>query len=170
MLFIMETIMTEQELRKHLRYDAKTGEFWWLKRKVGRQMKRPAGTTNTLGYRVIWIDYKSYYAHRLAFLYMTGSMPEQVDHIDGNPSNNSWGNLRESDVCRNRRNCARRKTNASATGYTGVYYDRSRHNYKVCIGYNRKWVHLGRFNNINDAIAARKAAEERYGFSDRHGK
>lgn len=46
------------------------------------------------------------------------------------------------------------------TGYTGI--SRINNKYRVRIQVNHKPKHLGYFNNLQDAIQARKAAEEKY--------
>jgi hypothetical protein len=67
-------------------YDPDTG---WFTRNGER-----AGSLYSNGYRHIYIGGKRYKEHRLAFLFMTGEMPEQVDHINRNRSDNRWHNLR----------------------------------------------------------------------------
>lgn len=48
------------------------------------------------------------------------------------------------------------------TGVRGVCYITSRHKYKAYLSYNKKFYHLGYYDNINDAIKARKKAEDEY--------
>lgn len=48
----------------------------------------------------------------------------------------------------------------NTSGYKGVYYDKSRELWKSEIGYDNKKYNLGRYKNINDAVAERKNAEE----------
>ena len=58
-------------------------------------------------------------AHRLAFLYMWGYIPNgEIDHIDHDPTNNTWTNLRVVDHPENGKNQKKYKNNSS--GVTGV--------------------------------------------------
>lgn len=92
----LHTNLSADRLREVVDYDPETGRFTWrvsTSRKivVGSQ----AGTSRKDGYRVIRIYGTNYYAHRLAWLYVTGSWPNQtIDHRDLDPSNNRFGNLR----------------------------------------------------------------------------
>ena len=114
-----ESNLKVQELKEQLEFDPESGLFWWLEPKQGRDLDRPAGTSDLNGYRGININGERYLAHRLAFFYMTGDWPpEYVDHKDGNPRNNSWDNLRLATAQENARN-KRRKYN-SYTGIKGV--------------------------------------------------
>lgn len=93
-------------------------------------------------------------------------MPTQVDHIDHNPSNNAWANLRAADYAINGKNHP--KTVRNKTGFVGVSR-KSDGKYVARIYANKKHVFLGSFTDIADAIAARKAAMVRYGFHYNHG-
>lgn len=87
--------MTQDELKKVLSYDPYTGVFTWRVSLSSRALAgERAGTLRKDGYVQIRIRGKIYYAHRLAFLYMQGRIPVEIDHIDRSPSNNRWGNLR----------------------------------------------------------------------------
>ena len=89
-----EELLTQESLKELLIYDTSTGEFVWTKQIPGRR-KRKVGTIRPDGYVMIHIVGKFYLAHRLAWLYINGEWPEgEIDHIDRNPSNNAFANLR----------------------------------------------------------------------------
>lgn len=114
-----------------------------------------AGSVNKRGYRVICIDYKIYKAHRLVFLYHHGYLPDQVDHINGEKDDNRIENLRPADNSKNMMNRGALKNNTS--GYKNVYWDKESGKWAVKVRLNRKLHNLGRFNDINSAIAAAHA-------------
>lgn len=92
--------MTQAELQLYFDYSIVTGKLYW---KVSLSNRTKAGAevlgTDANGYRRVGIHGKVYLAHRIIWLLMTGTWPQQdVDHIDGRPANNAWHNLR--DVCR----------------------------------------------------------------------
>lgn len=78
-----------------------------------------------------------------------------VDHIDGNPRNNTIENLR---VCTRQENVFNQKlSKANTSGYTGVYQLKNG-KYVACIGFNKKKIYLGRYQYINDAAMVRNEA------------
>ena len=83
-----------------------------------------------------------------------------IDHKDGNPLNNTKSNLRFCTPAENSYNKAMQPYNTS--GVTGVSFDTNRNKWLASIGYNYKTIHLGRYDNFNDAVIARKLAEEKY--------
>ena len=100
--------MTQQELKKVLRYDKSIGEFRWAVG-IGRRIKKGiiAGCVNKDGYIQIRIARKDYYAHRLAWLYIYGELPkDQIDHINHDRRDNRLVNLQEVTQLENSRNKA----------------------------------------------------------------
>jgi hypothetical protein len=88
-------MITQERLKELVTYETETGDFTRLKTVGSRISGTSFGCRTKLGYIKFKLDNYQTYGHRLAFLYMTGSMPKEIDHIDGNPSNNAWSNLRE---------------------------------------------------------------------------
>jgi len=128
-----------------------------------------AGTVNNNGYVRINNFGKLYQAHRLAFLYMEGTYPdEQVDHIDHNRGNNKWSNLRPATHSENSRNLSLSSRNTS--NIIGVYWYKGYQKWRAAIKINGKFKHIGYFSKKTDATKARKQAEIKYGFHANHGQ
>jgi len=152
--------ITPEELRKLLKYDPETGEFTWLVKRSNKDAGDIAGTINKLGYRQISIDYKLYTGHRLAWLYMTGSWPAAcIDHINGNPADNRWCNLRQATMSENQHN--RRKTKRNSSGAKGVTLCKATGKWVAQIMAHRKYHLIGRFSSLEKAKAAYEKAANR---------
>lgn len=142
--------LTAEELREIWHYDPDTGSFTWRKpTKIGR----PPGTkVNKRGYVTIMIRYKNYFAHRLAWLYMTGEWPKnRIDHINGVGSDNRFCNLRDVTVTVNAEN-QRRPRKDNGVGFLGVAKNNKRFMAKIKV--NGKFVYLGTFDTPEEAHAA----------------
>ena len=161
--------ITQEELKEMLNYDADTGLFTWVKKRNRIKVGGVAGCIDKVnGYRVIRINRNLYRAHRLAFLYMTGKFPtDDTDHINHDRSDNRFVNLRKVTRSENLRNSSLSSNNTS--GFTGVYWEKARNKWKVCIKINGKGKHLGYFTDIDDAIACRKKVNIEHGFHENHG-
>jgi hypothetical protein len=158
----MMTELTAERLREVLNYDPATGVFTWLVRTARcRRIGEVAGCGKN-GYHQIGIDRRRYRAHRLAWLYMTGEWPAQeIDHINGDPSDNRITNLRPATSSQNKTNSRRRSDNNS--GYKGVSFDRSRQKWQARISVaGRSARRLGRFDCPVAAHAAYVAAAEKH--------
>jgi hypothetical protein len=153
--------LTQKRLKEVLHYDPETGMFTRKTNCGGAKIGDIAGCINDIGYITISIDYKKQHAHRLAFLYMEGYLPEDdVDHINRIRNDNRWENLRHVSKSCNSRNLGISKHNKS--GITGVYWNGSKWCSQICI--KNKTKALGTFENKTDAAQARWEAEVEYGF------
>jgi hypothetical protein len=149
----------KERLDELLAYHLAAGYFTW---RVSRGGTARAGTVaggpDASGHIRIRIDGRLYSAHRLAFLTMTGRWPENdVDHIDGNPADNRWCNLRPATHAENARNQRTRTDNTS--GVPGVGWHAASGKWQARIKVNGRFIHLGLFVELEDAVAARRAAE-----------
>lgn len=165
---------TEEELKRNFKYDPMTGIFSWLHDRKGRWGIKAGDEAGSIlkmkcGKRYVRIQTRGVYmmAHRAAFLYMMGYLPDEVDHDDGDGTNNKWYNLKESTRKLNALNLRRRDDNTS--GVTGVTWQKDRHKWMAHIHINGKMKNLGRFDNMADAINTRKSAELFYNFNPNHG-
>lgn len=108
-------------------------------------------------------------AHRIVWAMTTGSWPkEQIDHINGDKTDNRFANLREATDLQNRRNMKRPHTNKS--GVCGVCWHKGDQKWVVQISHAGKRIRLGGFASLSDAASARKAAEIKYGYHPNHGR
>lgn len=153
-------MLTPKRLRELLHYDHINGIFTWTSRTSNRvKVGNIAGNLAPSGYIQIMIDGRNYTAHRLAFLYMIGEWPEQVDHKDMNRSNNAWDNLRPTDDTLNLAN-RRVRSDQKSSLPKGVY--RNGNGYCARIQVARRKVYLGQFASPEAAATAYREAAERY--------
>jgi len=120
-----------------------------------------AGSETGHGYRRIIIGYNKYYEHHLAWLYIYGEWPDEVDHINGDRSDNKISNLR---LCTRTQNCFNRKDGTGISGLKGAYLDprSSKWFSKIQVGGQHKF--LGNFDSPEEAHQAYlKAADELVG-------
>lgn len=157
--------LTQELLKTLLQYDPDTGLFISNVRRGKAAVGKQVGHRNsTLGYVQISIGDKRYYAHRLAWLYMTGEWPiYQIDHVDYDRSNNRFSNLREATKSKNMWNRSKQKNNTS--GYKGVIWDNRCKAWVAQISSQGKYYYLGTFFNPHHAARAYDRAALRL-----HGK
>ena len=146
--------LSAEYVRELLDYDAETGIFRFKIRKGGRaKVGKEAGSYDAKGYHRLKIDGRLYMSHRIAWLYVTGQNPDVfIDHIDGNPSNTRFANLRLATNTQNLRNAKTPRRNTS--GYKGVSFHKSRKVWQANIRVNGELLHLGRFKTPEEAKAA----------------
>lgn len=144
-----------------LDYNQETGVFTWkVKARKGRVAAGDvAGYTDLDGYIKIGIDGRYYNAHRLAWLFMTGEWPtDMLDHIDGNPANNAFRNLREADNRLNQQNHRKAKS-TNKCGLLGVSKKAKCSIARIKV--DGKVLYLGSFKTDEEAHAAYLEAKRR---------
>ena len=143
-----------QRVQELLSYDPKTGKLYW-KQAVARWIK-PGDEAGTYGKHAVsvTIDKQRYMAHRVIWLMHTEQDPYNalIDHIDGNPHNNAFLNLRLATHRQNQCNQKTRRDNTS--GLKGVSWSEERQKWQTGIQVNGKRIALGRFNTKEEAYAA----------------
>lgn len=155
-----KTDLTAQRLRELFNYDPETGIFT-RRIATGRHGCNKAGTIagykGKLGYVELSVDNRSYHAHRLAILFMTGEWPlHMVDHKDGVRDNNRFDNLRDAPELINRQN-VRRAYKVNISGLLGASKHRNR--WTATIRVAGKRLRLGNFATAEEAHAAYVAAK-----------
>jgi AP2 domain. len=177
---------SSERLHAVLSYDPATGALTWKTRPVsdfeGRKYpaERLARSWNAKnagkpaladvdgqGYRYGSIDGTHYKAARVIWKMMTGDEPDTIDHDDGVRTNNRWGNLINGTSLSNQRNLKRAKNNKS--GVTGVR-QLPDGRWKAEIQVRGANCSLGIYATIEQATAARHAAERFHGFAAGHGR
>lgn len=155
-------MITQNRLKELLHYDPVTGIWTWKVIRTGyAYIGSQAGNITKHGYRNIRVDGKLYRSSRLVYLYMKNEWPsEEIDHIDRNRSNDKWDNLRKADSCQNSYNRGVRTDNS--TGHKGICRHKTTQKYQVNIGVNKKFLYLGSFDTLDEAIKVRKEAELKY--------
>jgi hypothetical protein len=132
-----------------------------LIRKIGRvnEIGQVAGCLHKgKGYIHVKIKAKCFKAHRLIFLYHHGYLPECVDHIDGDKTNNKIENLRAATKEENCRNQKIRSTNKS--GYKGVKWVEHCKKWQVEVCKNYKQLRFGMYEDLELAgLVAIEATE-----------
>lgn len=175
-------------LNELLFLDSENGRLFWKKRrpelftpKTSRTPKHAAAHWNaryanklafyslsSTGYHRGRIFTKSFFAHRVIYAIFHGTWPEdQIDHIDGNPLNNIPSNLRDAPQTLNMRNTSLRPDNKS--GVVGVCWVEKDKRWRASISGSKR-IHLGQFKTLEEAKAAREAAEIEFGYHKNHGR
>lgn len=154
--------LDQPTLTSLLDYDPSTGLFKWKKRRRGVSISRTLGTDNGFGYLRITVLGVSRYAHRLAWLYVYGEMPAyEIDHINGNRSDNRICNLRSVTPSQNKQNFCRAQSN-SKSGHLGVSWHKKARKWQAHISVDKKHIYLGLYDDIASAYSSALEAKATY--------
>lgn len=133
----------------------------WDRRRWGfvKAGERVRFSYDTNGYPRVSLDGRLYLAYRLVYALYHGRdpHPQQIDHIDGNPSNVTVSNLRLADFSTNQHNSLKCQ---SSCGVQGVTHRASRGDvYEACIKHKGVTTYLGRYATAEEAHAVYVAAK-----------
>ncbi|SHI79436.1 HNH endonuclease [Aureimonas altamirensis DSM 21988] len=144
-------------LHDMLRYDPETGALYWRRAVGPKKAGSLVAKASPDGYVRIGIKGRTYSAHRVIWKMMTGSDPvAEIDHRDGDRSNNMWANLREASHYDNMCNSgAYSKTSGLPRG---VAKNTASSGYSAQIQKNHRMIHIGVFATPEEAHAAYKGA------------
>lgn len=158
-------------LKSKLSYDSATGVF--TRRAEAKYSRKasagaPVGVRAQRGYLMLRIGKRKYMAHRLAWLYVHGRWPcGDIDHVNRVVDDNRIANLREATRSQNMANTVTPRANSS--GVKGVCFDKATNRWLAYTQVNGKFKNLGRFDQIDEAITARRLAfKEAFGEFARH--
>lgn len=168
-------------LNRLLFYDAETGRLWWRKRSLcdcasvhamnmwnARSAGKEAFTArHPRGYRIGAIKNKSYIAHRVIWCMVHGEWPDQIDHINGERSDNRLFNLRSVNNATNHKNVGIPSNNTS--GVSGVSWSKKERKWLARITVEGDEIRLVSTADFHLAVSIRKSAERHYKFHKNHG-
>lgn len=178
-------MVTQDLIKSLLDYNPETGIFTWKHRPRemfnndtvfncwnGKWAGKQAGTKHKSLKRFYLrskIGVEFVFLHHAAWILTHGKMPDGViDHENGNSLDNRISNLR--DVPQGV-NCRNRKMNCNNTsGVNGVSWYKRSGKWVVKACHNWKPVQIGYFENLFDAICARKSFDAKHGFHELHGQ
>ena len=147
--------LTQEILRSVLDYDQETGAFTWRIAVVQHKAGEQAGFATANGYLKIGIAGREVFAHRLAWLWMTGAWPENdVDHIDGDRTNNRWTNLRAATRGENLQNQRVARSNNQHSKLLGASLHKQTGKWLAQIKYQGKHEYIGLFDTVEEAHEA----------------
>jgi len=153
--------ITIEQLQNVLNYNPTTGIFTW-KIKTCRKVVvgAIAGYRNPDGYKIIRVEGVRYRDSRLAWFYMTSQWPTgTIDHIDGNPCNNTFQNLRDVSTAGNNQNQRRAHSRNKTGGFLGVSKQKHSRRWRARICTNGVQKILGWFDTPEEAHQAYVAAK-----------
>lgn len=162
-------MLSQTQLKEKLSYNQDIGKFTWKITQRGTRKGSIAGSVNDQGYVIIRLNKIAYRAHRLVWLYVTGEFPKyEIDHINGDRSDNRFTNLRDVPRKENKKNVGKYITNSS--GVNGVRWYTPLKKWHVQIQHNNLKIHVGYFSCLDTAISERKRVEQELGFHNNHGE
>ena len=156
-------LITAEEARQLFSYNPDTGDLTRRSRKQNVFVEGVVGTPNNYGHLVVGAMGKTYLAHRIAWLIVTGEWPAiGIDHVNGCSRDNRWCNLRLATKSQNAMNRGVQSNNAS--GLKGVSWHKASKKWQAHISVNGRGKYLGLYEKASEAHAAYcTAAKELHG-------
>lgn len=181
----MKELLKPQQLRDLITYDSGTGKIYWKERDATYFVKKAAmysWNTKYAGveagsiftkkhsgksYVQVTIFDRGYLAHQVVFAIIHDRWPSQIDHINGDGTDNRSENIREVESKTNSRN--RRRSSMNTSGIVGVGWSRQRSRWCASISGAKGVEFLGRYKSKFEACCVRKSAENKNNYHVNHG-
>lgn len=174
-------ILPQAALKELFDYDPITGVLVWRNRPLGhfknsqsfaswntKYAGKEAGCLDAEGYFVVGINGNLFKAHRIIYKIIHGTEPLQIDHKNHIRHDNWQDNLR---AANNKINMQNRKLPFNSTsGIMGVFWNKNARKWMAHITADGKRIPIGRFEDLFEAICARKSSEVKHGFHENHGR
>lgn len=179
--------LTQEIVQELLDYDPETGLFFWKERQPkwfkegvfskernakvwnSKYAGKEASTLGKNGYKIISVFKKRNYAHRLAWLFTFGNLPDShIDHINGNSIDNRIENLREVDNQENHLNMKLSIKNKS--GIPGITWNVQKKKWQASIYHKGIKYFLGYSSDLDNLTKLRREKEKLLGFHINHGR
>lgn len=161
-------MINQNQLKELIHYDEITGVLTSLQDRPRCPTGSVLGSNNGRGYLRLMLCNRKYYAHRLAWLYVYGVWPDEIDHINHVKTDNRIINLRSASRVDNNKNASKRADNKS--NVSGVHWKNSIKRWVAQIRRDPENRHLGSFSDKFEAICCRKSAENKYKYHENHGR
>ena len=181
----MDEEITTELVRELIDYAQETGVFTWRSRerrwfktdssfktwntrfagKITGYLRRDARGYPNVNIKILG---RLWLAHRLAFVWMGEELPDQIDHINRDSTNNKWENLCASSQEENMKNKSMHCNNTS--GYTGVHWVEASRKWQARVYISGKRKSLGYFTGLEIAAESVRIFKELNGYSEGHGK
>lgn len=146
-----------EKAKELLNYNSETGVFTWKVGRGGSSKDSVAGSIDRLGYIQICVSInkkrKSLMGHRVAWFLYHGEIPNVIDHINMDKSDNRISNIRNCTHSQNKFNTIKPSNNTS--GFKGVYLCRGK--WRAKINYMRRSIHIGTYDTAEEASKAYEA-------------
>jgi hypothetical protein len=176
----MKTELTAEYVREALDYNPETGDLVWKARPIWHFKDRrimdswnsryvglgagtpvnPSSKDRNNYYLHMLLDKKSYLVHRIIWMHVHGSFPEeQIDHINNDRKDNRLTNLREATAAQNQHNKPLQVNNTS--GSKGLYFDKTAKSWLVRVNREGKTVFCERRKSREEAEKALREYREK---------
>ena len=151
-------ILSQEHLNSIFEY--KDGSLFYKKSCGTMKSGSKAGPSKPDGRIQVKVDGKLYLLHRIIFAMHNGYLPEMVDHIDGNNTNNRIENLRAATHEQNSWNAKARQDNV--VGIKNISYNKKYGSWTVRVQANNIRKYIGSYKSLDEAKGIAMAYRNKY--------
>ena len=146
-----------------IKLDKDTGELTWrLRVNNAVRVGQVIGTKHNKGYKFFRLNRTFYFNHRVVWYLAYGEWPQgEIDHINGDKSDNRLKNLRD---VTHQQNMLNKASQQATSKFKGVHWHKKNKKWRATLWNGTSKLHLGMFNCEKEAaLAYDQAAKEVFG-------